>query len=416
MPYTRIFWRFDNNTRDFYNVYNGDSINGATYLSPGITGYGSSLLLRSNTSQYVNVSSPTLDLTNTSFTFEIWCNATLLNASGHNGLIGQCSSYETDKCLHLALRTRIPYFGFLSDDCMGKTVLNISTWYHLAFVYSYELRQQSIYLNGIIDCKNSSVNPYQGSGKAAVTIGMVLPIVRWLFDGQIDHITFLNRAKNDSEILDDATLVIHYSFNSDLLDLGPMGINGTGTSVLFVNQSVAFLQSPSNVQATGLTLLGTSNQPYSIAFWIYPYSTYGGSLVYLWTGATLSTWCLPLLGLSTSGTVIAQQYNGSSVISINGPSLANATWVHLAYTYSINTGIQLYINGILVNSSSPFSYSAMSVPASIMLGRKNSNIQQSECDWQPNSITQSQYNGLMDEFYLYSRQLNITEVKKLAVR
>jgi hypothetical protein len=64
----------------------------------------------------------------------------------------------------------------------------------------------------------------------------------------------------------------------------------------------------------------------SIALWMYPYSTIGGTLVYLWTTITsVSTWCLPLLGLSTSGTVIAQQYNGSSVVSISGLSVPNVT-------------------------------------------------------------------------------------------
>jgi hypothetical protein len=211
MFYTRIFWPFDNNTRDFYDVYNGAIMTSVSYLSPDITGYGSSLFLRSNTSQYVNISSPALNLANTSFTFEIWFNATLLNASGYNGLIGRCASYVTNKCLHLALRIRQPYFGFYGNDCMGKTVLNSSTWYHLAFAYSSELQQQLIYLNGIVDGTNSSISAYQGSGKTAVTIGMALPLLRWFFDGQIDQITFINRAKSAIEILDDATLVFHYS-------------------------------------------------------------------------------------------------------------------------------------------------------------------------------------------------------------
>jgi hypothetical protein len=104
-----------------------------------------------------------------------------------------------------------------------------------------------------------------------------------------------------------------------------MIINATGINVSFVNQAVEFAINPSSIQATGFTLLGTSNWSYSIAFWIYPYSTKGGSLVYFWTTKTSSAWCLPLLGLSPSGSVIAQQYNGSSVVSISSGTILNGT-------------------------------------------------------------------------------------------
>ncbi|CAF0855664.1 unnamed protein product [Adineta steineri] len=417
MSYTNIFWPFDNNTRDFYNVYNGVVINNGSYLLPGITGYGSSLYLRSNANQYVNIPSPGLDLINCSFTFEVWFYAKSLNAMGINGLIGQCTAAVTNQCLQMALRGGIPFFGFFTNDCLGKTVLNISTWYHLAFIYSYELQQQLVYLNGIIESQNTSIHGYQGSSSTPLTIGLVIPPLNWYFDGQIDHIMFTNRAKSYSEVLDDATLVVHYSFDSDLLDSSSMRINGTGTNILFVNQAIELSQNPSYVQASGLTLLGASNRAYSIALWIYPYSTNGGALVYLWPGATSSVnWCLPLLDLSTLGIVIAQQYDGINVITINGPSLPNGTWTHLVQTYSFNTGISLYINGTLVNSSNPFSYSPMLTPASIILGQKGPGISPPDCGLQPKSINMSQYYGLIDEFYLYSHQLNMSEVKQLAIR
>lgn len=127
-------------------------------------------------------------------------------------------------CLHAAIRYGQAFLGFFQNDCVGATLLNTSTWYHIAFVYSYELRLQLVYLNGYIDGQKYSADPFQGSGKTALTIGMILPAERWSFDGKIDQVSFIYRAKTSTEILDDATLVVHYSFNSNLLNSGPMQI------------------------------------------------------------------------------------------------------------------------------------------------------------------------------------------------
>jgi hypothetical protein len=63
-------------------------------------------------------------------------------------------------CLHIAIRNRNPFLGFFTNDCVGQTVLNTYPWYHIAFVYSYELSRQIIYLNGIIDGEKYSADPF----------------------------------------------------------------------------------------------------------------------------------------------------------------------------------------------------------------------------------------------------------------
>ena len=78
MPLSYIFWSFDNNFNDLYNVYNGVGMNGATFISPGYTGYGSALSLNGTNSQYVLVSNYK-DMTYTSFTWEMWSYATDLS-------------------------------------------------------------------------------------------------------------------------------------------------------------------------------------------------------------------------------------------------------------------------------------------------------------------------------------------------
>jgi hypothetical protein len=77
LPLTQIFWSFDSNYDDLYNTYNGVGINNSTFISPGYTGYGSALSLNASQSQYVLVST-FLNMTYTSFTWEIWAYPTSL--------------------------------------------------------------------------------------------------------------------------------------------------------------------------------------------------------------------------------------------------------------------------------------------------------------------------------------------------
>ncbi len=71
LPPTHIFWSFDWNYDDLYNVYNGVGMNNCTFHSPGYTGYGSALSVHASNSQYVLVSQ-FLNMTYTRFTWEMW--------------------------------------------------------------------------------------------------------------------------------------------------------------------------------------------------------------------------------------------------------------------------------------------------------------------------------------------------------
>jgi len=71
LPPTYIFWPFDSNYNDLYNVYNGVGMNNPDFVSPGYTGYGSALSVNASYSQYVLVST-FINMTYTSFTWEMW--------------------------------------------------------------------------------------------------------------------------------------------------------------------------------------------------------------------------------------------------------------------------------------------------------------------------------------------------------
>lgn len=150
-----------------------------------------------------------LKLTKASFTVEveikvdrynstnIFLDSTILGSKKANG--------HVSSVLHLTLRNKIPYMGFLHNDTRAKQVINEGIWYHLAFVYDINTKTQQIYVNGKLDGQAVAKNPYVGSDPLALG--------NWgsrnaFFQGQIRCLKFWNSALPASKILD--------NINSDL--------------------------------------------------------------------------------------------------------------------------------------------------------------------------------------------------------
>jgi hypothetical protein len=236
------------------------------------------------------------------------------------------------------------------------------------------------------------------------------------YSGLIDQLSIVTRVKSASEILTTATLVVYYSFdNQSLLDSGPNLINGTGINTAFapgrVNQAIVFNMTPSYVQINNLVLLGTPYWPYSFAFWIYPYST-NGTLIHVWNISASTTYCIPMIGFSASGAIVAQTENSTQILPIVGPIISPNTWTHIAHTYSPTGGIRLFVNGTLMVSNHASSTNReASAPLTMALGYC---VNTTLCSCGSGSIVPGQFYGLMDEFQFYSRQLNTSEVLALA--
>ncbi|CAF4318653.1 unnamed protein product, partial [Didymodactylos carnosus] len=302
------------------------------------------------------------------------------------------------------------------DGVQGGTLFHPNRWYHIACVYDYNLTAQIVYVNGILDAFASPSGPYQGTsgvfeiGIATVDYGFATNP----FNGYMDQVLFTPRAKNAIEILNDATLCAYYSFDGgSYLDSGPLWINGTGVNVNKTtgrfNEALLFATSLSYFQATGFTLLGTPNQSFSIAVWLNPTTVTGGAtIVHASSLINGTAWCLPMIGLSSLGEIITQNWN-KSLVSITGPVLPVNVWTHIVETYSFTNGVRMYINGTLYGVTSSFSYLASGVPNTITLGNP---LNGTNCTSSP--VIPGQFYGAMDEFRLYSRELNSTDAYSLA--
>ncbi|CAF4217066.1 unnamed protein product, partial [Rotaria socialis] len=76
------------------------------------------------------------------------------------------------------------------------------------------------------------------------------------------------------------------------------------------------------------------------------------------------------------------------------------------YTYSITNGLRLYINGSRYSQTSAFTFVASGVPMSIVLGGNRG----SACSPGYGGA----FTGVIDEFYVYRRELTAVEILALA--
>jgi len=373
--YHDLSWLFDSNSSitDTSQTFSGILLNNPTFSSSSISGYGYSLSFTASLSQGVVFPNPFLNLSNKSWTFEVWIYLSTSPGSTEWAIIGQCASTSTRRCLHLTIRNTKIYFGLYSDDLTGFQTLVRTTWYHIAFAFDCSTRNQSLYINGIFENTRTTSGCYQGSS-GSLSFGILNNSYDTApFNGLIDQITYVNRTKTANEILRDATLTVSFSFDdTSVYDEGPLKINASlqgqitsissgrlGQALYISNVNYSFLA------LQNLVLLGTSAQSYSISIWLRPNYLQQATIILLSSEQNNSSInaCLSLIGMNSSGHVMSFGWNGS-LIRVGGPVLIVNVWNHVAVTYSSTNGLRLYVNGSRWNISSPY--------VSIGIGVKNS--------------------------------------------
>ncbi|CAF1153593.1 unnamed protein product [Adineta steineri] len=241
----------ENNAFDVISGLSGTGVNSPTYVTPGITGSGYALKLIRSSHQYITI--PIYkSFVNTSFTVEMWIYPTSLDVNYH-ALFTQRDTESHDHYLHLVIENFQLNMEFYSNGVKGTTSLTANAWYHIAFVYDYSSKTQTIYLNGNQDASRSSAGPYLGM-TGSITIGH-LPNIEGNtnFDGYIDQVSLTMSAKSAGDILNDATLASWHSFDCEIThDSGPNKLQGKAIDVTLasgkVNQALKFSLSSSYYQ------------------------------------------------------------------------------------------------------------------------------------------------------------------------
>ena len=363
----------------------------------------------------------------------------------NGGIFGQCeSSTTTDKCLSLSIKNNRLSLNFNNNGVSGKTYLSSSsiTWRHIAFVYDYTAKQQLIYLDGILEATSGTsgfaAGPYQGTS-GAVNIGWATD--GGYFVGNMDIFKVTSGAKTACQILNDATLTAYYPFDASTsyLDVGYNSIHGVSNLLTNtagrVKEAYAFQYDYSFFQSLAFTAYATSGEPFSISLWVHPFVVTGGTLVRIATGVRgYSICCFDMLGFTATGRLAAGLFsgwtaaccpfpNGAScpcrgTASITGPTMLVNTWTHIVLTYSSANGMALYTNGTLQGvtgafSSFPFNtedYGA--VRPYMLVGNARTNGSVPGC-LGGIPISPASYQGLIDDFRVYSREITKTEICSL---
>ena len=97
----------------------------------------------------------------------------------------------------------------------------------------------------------------------------------------------------------------------------------------------------------------------------------------------------------------------TSLVNITSMVLPTHSWTHIVSTYSVTNGLRLYINGTLFGSVNGFIHSADGSLMTVTLGNS---LNGSSCT---SAVPSVPYDGCMDEFRLYSRELSQADICEL---
>jgi uncharacterized protein with PQ loop repeat len=177
-------WNFEDDLTDSVGTYHGFMDTAAVY----VTGYVNKALL-TNGSQYVDVTTPFLNLTMRSFTVEAWIYVFGISWWVDYGILAQCESFASGYCLHFMIRSNRIYMAFFSDDLMGTTNVPVKVWTHIAFVYDISTNTKSVYMNGILDGVKTTGSYYKGTlGHTYIGHGVSSSAVT-AFPGYMDQVS-----------------------------------------------------------------------------------------------------------------------------------------------------------------------------------------------------------------------------------
>jgi len=156
---------------------------------------GNVLRLPENSS--INLGKPeNYGLRNSSFTVSCFVKFTEILEFGDNAILG---NYESGyrRGLHLILRSGHPYFGLWANDYVANRTLAPNIWYHLTWRYIIETGEQSIFLNGQYIGGSDGHPPFSGTGD--IHLGSALSSGASL-RGYIDNLNIWNRPLGNEEI------------------------------------------------------------------------------------------------------------------------------------------------------------------------------------------------------------------------
>ncbi|CAF1491443.1 unnamed protein product [Adineta ricciae] len=361
-----------------------------------------------------------IPLDSRSFTIDFWFYATNLTYTNDYSIAGEWQASAYDECLFFNIRGNVLYMGFFYDDISGITTILTNQWYHATFVYDSTIKTQFIYLNGVLENSGKVYSDFLGTTGSftigGAHLGGLAPTYEY-YPGYIDHFQISYRVKTPCEIYLNAILFCYFSFNlpSLLNDSGPNylnAINSNGISTTGrMNEGIQFSSSSlSYVNISGVNVLNSSTNPFTISMWIKPLNVSGGGTVlHTSTQSSGEGNCFVLWGFTSTGEFSVNFISTSnSITSIKIPnSFQINQWTHIVHVFDPSNGNYLYINGNLMFNATLSTRQAFG--SFVFLGA--SPMDANSC--LSGSISTGQFNGVIDEFYVFSQALTSADICRL---
>ena len=441
-----VLYPFDGNMNDMSGYASGTAFGSTVASTTGFAYIGQALGLGSASQQFVQI--PYVNFAQQSFTLQMWIYPLNTNTSAEVGIFGQCDSSSV--CFALSLRNARVSVSFDSinsnvSPLVGTTLIIGTYWTHVSVVYDAVLRQQQIYVNGRIDAVSyGMVNAYSGSSSGSVTtIGRSAMVSSnfTYFDGsvketfiftcvtlifrRIDHVTLsAGSARSACQVLNDASLTAYYPFDTvgTANDHSVSLTNGiaSGTTLVSagrIGQALSFPLTTSYFQAPCFTTMRTFNLAFTVAMWINPsVTTNGGSLVHVSTASSGGGTCYDLLVFTAGGALVTQYLPSTPpVVAILGPLIPVNVWTHVAVIFGQSNGVRLHINGQMVAASSNTGATGLrdyNSPIYITLGNISpfGPSASTTCSNGSLAIASGSYTGMIDDFRLYNREIDLQEM------
>lgn len=139
-----------------------DMTNTTTLTANNLTYAANNVMSFSSGSSYVAANIPDTTLMASSWTISIWVKFTTVNKGSDNMMI-QHGVSTANNGLHLCERGGYAYFGMYANDTSGTIALSSGVWYNIVFVYNYNTKVKTIYINGVLDTTGGTVG-YGGTG------------------------------------------------------------------------------------------------------------------------------------------------------------------------------------------------------------------------------------------------------------
>ena len=240
------------------------------------------------------------------------------------------------------------------------------------------------------------------------------------YPGYIDHFQISYRVKTPCEIYLNAILFCYFSFDlpSFLNDSGPNYLNATNSNGISttgrMNEGMQFSSSSSSlsyVNISGVNVLNSSTNPFTISMWIKPSNVSGGgTLLHLSTQSSGGGSCFVLWGFTSTGKFsinLISTSNSTTSITIPNSFQINQ-WTNIVHVFDPSNGNYLYINGSLMFG--PTLSTRQAFGSFVFLGASPGGA--SSCV--SGSVSTGQFNGIIDEFYVFSRALTSADICRLA--